>query len=109
MSGEELAEAAGAAAEVPPAAADGGVAGPARRARKQNPLASRIKRLMQADEDVGKIAQATPPLIGEVLGGLFAPWDGTHKLRCPHHARLAVPCRCCEDGAQGCLQATSCS
>lgn len=46
--------------------ADGSVAQGAvvRRARKQNPLTSRIKRLMQTDEDVGKIAQATPGLIG---------------------------------------------
>lgn len=28
------------------------------------PLAARIKRIMQKDEDVGKIAQATPVLIG---------------------------------------------
>ena len=32
--------------------------------RKTHPLASRIKRLMQADDDVGKIAQATPFLMG---------------------------------------------
>ena len=29
-----------------------------------HPLAPRIKRLMQSDEDVGKIAQPTPVLIG---------------------------------------------
>lgn len=28
-------------------------------------LAPRIKKLMQADDEVGKIAQATPVLIGE--------------------------------------------
>ena len=33
--------------------------------KKQHALASRVKRMMQADEDVGKIAQATPVLIGE--------------------------------------------
>lgn len=33
--------------------------------KKQHALASRVKRIMQADEDVGKIAQATPILIGE--------------------------------------------
>lgn len=32
--------------------------------RKACPLAARIKKLMQADEDVGKIAQATPVLLG---------------------------------------------
>jgi hypothetical protein len=32
--------------------------------KKANPLAARIKRLMQKDEEVGKIAQATPFLIG---------------------------------------------
>ena len=32
--------------------------------RKTHPLAPRIKRLIQSDEDVGKIAQATPHLIG---------------------------------------------
>ena len=32
--------------------------------RGGHPLAARIKRLMQTDEDVGKIAQATPALIG---------------------------------------------
>lgn len=33
--------------------------------KKQHALASRVKRIMQSDEDVGKIAQATPVLIGE--------------------------------------------
>lgn len=32
--------------------------------KKQHPLAARIKKIMQADEDVGKIAQITPFLIG---------------------------------------------
>lgn len=41
------------------------------RSKKACPLAARIKKLMQADEDVGKIAQATPVLIGE--GGGFGP------------------------------------
>ena len=27
---------------------------------KKNPVAARIKKMMQADDDVGKIAQATP-------------------------------------------------
>jgi hypothetical protein len=33
---------------------------------KAHPLAARIKKLMQADEDVGKIAQGTPVMIGAV-------------------------------------------
>jgi hypothetical protein len=32
--------------------------------RKAHPLAARIKKIMQADQDVGKIAQATPIMIG---------------------------------------------
>jgi hypothetical protein len=36
--------------------------------RKGHPLAARIKKIMQADEEVGKIAQATPLMIGEGLG-----------------------------------------
>lgn len=32
---------------------------------KSNPLASRIKKVMQADEDVGKIAQGAPVLVCE--------------------------------------------
>lgn len=32
--------------------------------RVNHPFAPRIKKLMQADEDVGKIAQATPVLLG---------------------------------------------
>lgn len=32
--------------------------------RKGHPLAARIKKMMQTDEDVGKIAQATPVMIG---------------------------------------------
>ncbi|CAD7704499.1 unnamed protein product [Ostreobium quekettii] len=35
--------------------------------RKNHPLAARIKRLMQKDEDVGRIAQATPVLIGRAM------------------------------------------
>jgi hypothetical protein len=33
--------------------------------KKSNPLAARIKKVMQADEDVGKIAQFVPFLMGE--------------------------------------------
>ena len=33
-----------------------------------HPLASRIKRMMQTDDEVGKIAQPTPVLIGAALG-----------------------------------------
>jgi hypothetical protein len=36
--------------------------------KKPHPLAARIKRVMQADEEVGKIAQATPFLMGEPAG-----------------------------------------
>lgn len=32
--------------------------------RRQNTLAARIKSLMRADEEVGKIAQAAPVVIG---------------------------------------------
>jgi hypothetical protein len=32
--------------------------------RKAHPLAARIKKMMQTDDDVGKIAQATPVMIG---------------------------------------------
>lgn len=32
--------------------------------KNAHPLSSRIKKLMQTDEDVGKIAAATPNLIG---------------------------------------------
>ena len=39
----------------------------AMKSKKSNPLAARIKKVMQADEDVGKIAQATPVLIGGSL------------------------------------------
>lgn len=34
---------------------------------KKNAVAARIKRLMQADDDVGKIAQATPVLMAKAL------------------------------------------
>ena len=33
--------------------------------RKNNTLANRIKRMMQSDEDVGKISQQTPTVIGK--------------------------------------------
>lgn len=38
----------------------------AMKGKRGNPLASRIKKVMQADEDVGRIAQATPILIGKL-------------------------------------------
>ena len=41
--------------------------------RKAHPLAPRIKRLMQTDEDVGKIAQATPHLIGSANTTMSTP------------------------------------
>lgn len=33
---------------------------------KANPLAGKVKKLMQADEDVGKVAQGTPLLLGDI-------------------------------------------
>ena len=48
------------------------------KSKKSNPLAARIKKVMQADEDVGKIAQATPVLIGDslIVSEIFPP--GVH-------------------------------
>lgn len=40
--------------------------------RKAHPLAARIKKMMQTDEDVGKIAQATPVMIGMGAGATAA-------------------------------------
>lgn len=37
--------------------------------KKSHPLASRIKRVMQGNDEVGKIAQATPFLMGEPRSG----------------------------------------
>ena len=34
---------------------------------KSNPLAGKVKKLMQTDEDVGKIAQGAPLLLGDWL------------------------------------------
>ncbi len=55
--------------------------------RKTHPLAPRIKRLMQTDEDVGKIAQATPHLIGTAykLDALphMSPPQSSHKTTPP--------------------------
>ena len=33
--------------------------------KSTHPLAARVKKMMQADDDIGKIAQATPVLVGE--------------------------------------------
>ena len=33
--------------------------------KSTHPLAARVKKMMQADEDIGKIAQASPVLVGE--------------------------------------------
>lgn len=33
---------------------------------KSNPLAGKVKKLMQTDEDVGKIAQGAPLLLGQI-------------------------------------------
>eukprot|EP00983_Pelagomonas_calceolata_P034353 1076363-Pelagomonas_calceolata.AAC.2 len=51
-----------------------------RQARKPCPLAARIKKLMQADEDVGKIAQATPTLLGARSCSCFVK---------PHYGRMS--------------------
>ena len=34
---------------------------------KSNPLAGKIKKVMQTDDDVGKIAQGAPLLLGNLL------------------------------------------
>ncbi len=34
--------------------------------RLNHPFSARIKKIMQADEDVGKIAQATPVVLGTI-------------------------------------------
>ena len=52
---------AAAAAATPPTGAVG------RRRPKPNPLAGRIRRIMKADDDVGKISQAAPGMMGEPL------------------------------------------
>lgn len=63
--------------------------------KKQHALASRVKRIMQADEDVGKIAQATPVLIGE----RERKWGGESgaRKRAGEHAR--------DTSAPACLRA----
>jgi hypothetical protein len=43
---------------------------------RSNPLIARIKRVMQADEDVGKIAAATPFMIGAAAAA-----DALHRWR----------------------------
>jgi hypothetical protein len=49
--------------------------------RKGHPLAARIKKIMQADEEVGKIAQATPLMIGESLGMPQRAWTASVVLQ----------------------------
>jgi Histone-like transcription factor (CBF/NF-Y) and archaeal histone len=66
--------------------ADAAPGGAARKARKANPLANRIKRLMQTDEDVGKIAQASPALIGRRCG-----MRCVHSRTCTWRQRLKPP------------------
>lgn len=66
--------------------ADAAPGGAARKARKPNPLANRIKRLMQTDEDVGKIAQASPALIGSALRHAIHAWHNLHVT--PNTSRL---------------------
>lgn len=41
---------------------------------------ARIKKIMQADEDVGKVAQATPVVVCEYIKGLADLYDFYHEL-----------------------------
>lgn len=61
--------------------------------KKSHPLASRIKRVMQADDEVGKIAQATPFLVGEGEG------RGAEALRARPRPACGPPAPACT--AQG--------
>lgn len=80
---------------------------------KSNPLASKVKKVMQTDEDVGKIAQGAPLLLGKLLsviltcnlaievrlGGaaramelfLGKLCEGTAAVASNSHARTATP------------------
>lgn len=51
--------------------------------KDKHPLASRIRKMMRADDDVGKIAQATPVLICECLLPCI-----THRVRA--HQRVSA-------------------
>lgn len=59
--------------------------------RKQNPLSARVKRMMQADVEVGKIAGPTPVLISAIpvlrvsllptVGLLLCVWQVSRRSR----------------------------
>eukprot|EP01025_Chloroclados_australasicus_P034510 TRINITY_DN35258_c0_g1_i1.p1 TRINITY_DN35258_c0_g1~~TRINITY_DN35258_c0_g1_i1.p1 ORF type:complete len:290 (+),score=42.06 TRINITY_DN35258_c0_g1_i1:118-987(+) len=80
--------------------------------RKPHPLAARIKRLMQADEAVGKIAQGTPLAISKAVelmlleisyGGIrVAQREGVRTVGARHLAQ--VPLSAPEFGFLHCLQ-----
>lgn len=60
--------------------------------RKQHPLAARIKRIMQTDEDVGKIAAATPILICRALEiFLKEVCENVGSIAAEHSAKTAGP------------------
>ena len=49
--------------------------------KSTHPLAARVKKMMQADEDIGKIAQASPVLVGEYAIGNHSANDDALSLR----------------------------
>lgn len=62
---------------------------------KSNPLASRIKKVMQADEDVGKIAQGAPVLVCEFCSKCMSKAAHTDsKDRPPDHCMQRGQWRC---------------
>lgn len=62
------------------------------KAKKACPLAARIKRLMQADDDVGKISQATPVLLGAQRGGALGGNACTRRRGCCLHTCVLSAC-----------------
>ena len=65
---------------------------------KSNPLAGRIKKVMQTDDDVGKIAQGAPLL----LGMLFI--DGVSWQFCPDVETTSC---CLRSSGNGAIPATA--
>lgn len=61
---------------------------------KKNPVAARIKRMMQADDEVGKIAQATPVLVCTSSAPLDTPKKATADETSPadRPTRNPFPC-----------------
>jgi hypothetical protein len=55
--------------------------------KKAHPLAARIKRMMQTDEEVGKIAQATPVMIGMCFVHKVLVVSHPLLTACPYAAR----------------------